>query len=282
LTTLQKDEMAKSYIDDNVSASRLAKQYNVNHHTILKYLRQKNISIRHMFKFNAESTKRCVDMYNNGCSSHEISRELHVDKKAILRQLGLAGVAIRHGLDSRKDIFNKLDKDKLIYYYLSQKKSILFISKIYKCSFTAVRNSLKHYNIPLRTNMESNKIVGKETGYGIRKHRSNHKGGTLNPAGYKMIYQPSHPRANQGGYVFEHRLVIEKKIGRYLLRSEHIHHINGVHDDNRIINLELLTHSQHMTRTLLCTKCPLIKENHSLRKELNTLRQQLQSKLELQ
>ena len=57
--------------------------------------------------------------------------------------------------------------------------------------------------------------------------------------GYIAIWMPKHPFANDDGYVMEHRLVMEKHIGRYLTKEEVVHHKNGIRDDNRIENLEL-------------------------------------------
>jgi len=69
--------------------------------------------------------------------------------------------------------------------------------------------------------------------------------------GYIKILSPNHPYKNCDGrgYVLEHRLVMEKKLGRYLLPTEVIHHINKIRDDNRIENLELHSNpSSHMKK----------------------------------
>jgi len=68
----------------------------------------------------------------------------------------------------------------------------------------------------------------------------NWKGGiTKNSAGYIFIHKPNHPFCDNKGYVREHRLVIEKQIGRYLLPKEIPHHLNEIVDDNRIENFIL-------------------------------------------
>lgn len=63
--------------------------------------------------------------------------------------------------------------------------------------------------------------------------------------GYIMLYLPDHPFSNKIGFVFEHRYVLEQKIGRYLTKDEISHHINEIKNDNRPENLELTTRQKH-------------------------------------
>lgn len=62
---------------------------------------------------------------------------------------------------------------------------------------------------------------------------------TSNPAGYILQYAPTHPHAHQSGCMFQHRLVMERKLGRFLKRTERVHHIDEDVSNNDPDNLKL-------------------------------------------
>jgi endogenous inhibitor of DNA gyrase (YacG/DUF329 family) len=67
-------------------------------------------------------------------------------------------------------------------------------------------------------------------------------------SGYLRIWEPDHPSSMQGR-VLEHRWIVEQALGRYLATDEHVHHLNGVKDDNRPENLQLLDAQAHRLLT---------------------------------
>jgi hypothetical protein len=90
------------------------------------------------------------------------------------------------------------------------------------------------------------------------------KGGKIKREGYILVLTENRK------YVREHRLVMEKHIGRYLYPWETVHHKNGIKDDNRIENLKLLPGNEHNTKVQ-----EVFLENQRLKQELETLKAQV-------
>jgi len=86
---------------------------------------------------------------------------------------------------------------------------------------------------------------GKLTGSGSHRWKG---GRLLTKDGYIYVIAKDHPFATKG-YILEHRLIMEKKIGRYLKSQEIVHHINSNPSDNRIKNLmlfpDIFSHRKH-------------------------------------
>jgi len=61
----------------------------------------------------------------------------------------------------------------------------------------------------------------------------------INNRGYVEIHTKYHPLADKAGYVFEHRIIAERMLGRFLKSNEIVHHKNRIRWDNRPENLEV-------------------------------------------
>jgi|SRR3982751_6792 len=102
------------------------------------------------------------------------------------------------------------------------------------------------------TKIQSIDKYGKERFYALNHHRKNkpspnNKGGKFVNDKYEYTYVPNHPYATKRGYVLTSRLVIEKSIGRYLTKSEVVHHIDKDPTNNKIENLKLYSsHGEHI------------------------------------
>lgn len=81
---------------------------------------------------------------------------------------------------------------------------------------------------------------------------------------YRLVYKPEHPKAMKGedwgGYVYEHIVVAESMLGRFLRPEEVVHHLDLDRSNNREGNLLVLERSQHIKIHIWLDKgAPMVK-----------------------
>lgn len=146
-------------------------------------------------------------------------------------------------------------------------------------------NSIQRKASDLKLNKSKQHISKTWSKVRIGDKSCNWNGGKkINKKGYVLILNKNHPNCDSNGYIFEHRCVIEEYIGRYITEEEIVHHKNGIKNDNRIENLQLMLKSEHTklhhigskrsskTRNLMSTKAKerlQNKEKHPLYKNID-------------
>jgi hypothetical protein len=100
-------------------------------------------------------------------------------------------------------------------------------------------------------------------------------GRSVTTGGYIQVWlrpeDPFFPMADKDAYVYEHRLIVARSLGRCLEPAEEVHHLDGDKGNNSLENLELLSKSEHAARhssdvmRLLRRIAELEAENEALR-----------------
>ena len=89
--------------------------------------------------------------------------------------------------------------------------------------------------------------------------------------------EPVHPKSNSKGLYPLHRVLVENSVGRYLKRSEHVHHIDENKSNNVLSNLLVLTIGEHtrlhLTHNPIIIKCPNCNENFEIKEHAYRLRE---------
>lgn len=141
------------------------------------------------------------------------------------------------------------DKQEIEALY-NQGNSMKDIAKLYKVNSETLRDYCHRVGIKLRGAAEA-MLIGQKKRRVTNNWHSNYKGGRYQkPDGYILVLFREHPNASPQGYVYEHRLVMEQKLGRLLYRDEIVHHLNGLTWDNRPENLALASRRNHDTLSI--------------------------------
>lgn len=190
---------------------------------------------------NISSKEEIIKLYmEDRLPISKMAVKFKVSHKTMARAMKFHGIAL---LGRRSSNIFLADKVWLRKKYLEEKKSIRAIAKESGSTQGNVYSVLRHAKIPMRTVKEGVALVKR-----IGPATPNWKGGRYKVGArgrYFKVWAHGHPFANRDGYVMEHRLVMEKKLGRFLAKEEIVHHRDGDGHNNKISNLQLTTKKKH-------------------------------------
>jgi hypothetical protein len=129
--------------------------------------------------------------------------------------------------------------------WTAQHRSLAEMAVDLGCSRQAVLNAMHRHGIqplPAKARLEHNYFWA--------------GGRTVDKSGYILLKRNDHPYATKSGYVREHRLVVERQLGRYLLPTEVVDHIDGNRANNDPANLRVFQRNADHLRATLAGRCP--------------------------
>ena len=109
------------------------------------------------------------------------------------------------------------------------------------CSLAAIGRAVGTNHTRVKEHILRNQIPHKPfVAWRLGEKNGRWKGGRIiDKDGYVLLKRRDHPNCNRHGYVREHRLVMEKHLGRLLTRKEVVHHKDKKRENNTIENLGL-------------------------------------------
>lgn len=125
------------------------------------------------------------------------------------------------------------------------------VAERFGLSCNAVCARLRKAGVPIRPRGESLSLAiarGRRRTFDGRdnpKYRAREITGVVRTDGYRGLIIPGHPMADANGMVLEHRKIVADWLGRPLLSEEVVHHRNHDRTDNSLVNLQVMSQSEH-------------------------------------
>lgn len=229
------------------SLTDLAQAYGTSRTTLLRALKAAGGKPSGPWQLPADAVAR----YQSGESLKDLAVEYGASYQTVRRRLEEAGVETRGNTKTPQQRANRsaaklipIDEGKL-REMASQGMSCLEMAPHLGVSEDVVRERMVRLGIP--------RLAAK-----ARPERNHfwNGGRTVDKAGYILVKAPGHPHKNYQGYVREHRLVMEQKLGRYLEPGEVVDHIDGDTSNNDPSNLRLFASNAEHLRVTLAGRVP--------------------------
>lgn len=230
------------------SGTRIAKRLGVAPRTVYKVLHDNGIDVPGWAdekptrrKFSAEVEAQVVADYLAGMSLVQLETKYGEGQYALRAAVKRAGHKLRDHGGQRRRVYDG-EAARMVYLYqmgMSQQQ----IATTFQAHQTVVSRVLRKYGIETRHGKKGAQSAAWRGGI------------ATNAQGYVMQHvdraSPYWQMAARSGYVMQHRLVMAESLGRPLLDSESVHHINGDRTDNRLENLQL-RQGKHGKGTVMC------------------------------
>lgn len=211
-----------------------------------------------MPKFRGAPTtdQQILNAYEETKSGQKVADRFNIGVTTVLRVLKSHGIE-RTGLGDYRKTMGDVKTEPYIGVYKGSHEEIL--------TWYAEGLSMRHIAKKIgRSTRVVQKIVSRaEASRPFRATGADHSmwvGGRLDAgSGYiRQWISPDDPLASMRdhqGYIKEHRLVLARKLGRPLLETETVHHIDGDRDNNTPSNLELRQGQHGSGVVMYCMKC---------------------------
>lgn len=229
------------------SLTDLVQAYGVSKTTLLRALKAAGGKPSGPWQLPADAVAR----YQSGESLKDLAAEYGASYQTVRRRLEEAGVETRGNAKTPQQRADRsaaklipIDEGKL-REMASQGMSCLEMAPHLGVSEEVVRERMVRLGIPrlaAQARPERNHFW---TG-----------GRTTDAHGYVLLHAPDHPHADYKGRVREHRLVMERKLGRYLEPGEVVDHIDGNTSNNDPSNLRLFASNAEHLRVTLAGRVP--------------------------
>ena len=230
-TNTLSDQEIKRLYQNGLSCAAVARQAGMSHGGMHKRLQRLGENLRKRCQHpSAISTEKMVDLYQSGIAVKDIAGLAGFSLSAVARRLKRVGVTIIRKDYQREDLTNR---------HFGKLIAVKQVSTSGKSQWSCQCDCGKMTIVPAYQLKSGNtKSCGCSRQLRGVRHPRWRGGKYTNDGGYVIVAVPPE-KIGQSQHLLEHRIVMDKTLGRRLFDHEQVHHKNGVRSDNRLENLEL-------------------------------------------